>query len=94
MRYEDILARWAEAEYGLPEGTVTDVDFEDSVGYGGYCETCQYEYTYCSVTVYHRNAGGRVVSFTREGGEGTSTADYMRSVTEFAVRLLTKEGQT
>ncbi|QNN99405.1 hypothetical protein SEA_SEPHIROTH_63 [Gordonia Phage Sephiroth] len=91
MSYQDDLLLWAvskaEASGQWTEGAEAIIaETEQERRYGGYCDTCSYEYEVTTVRINYRIGKGRVRSLTVELGE-MSTSDVIQDVLEFCDEL-------
>ncbi len=75
-RFKADLARYVAKK--IPDGFAEDIevtDFEDFTYYGGYCETCSYEDTYCELT-YKLNGEKKTLEIYESFAELIKTLTY------------------
>lgn len=52
MSYEDALKRYAAKRFDIDINKIDHVDAEQETRWGGYCETCEYQYAVIEFRVY------------------------------------------
>ena len=61
-KMNEAVAEFLREKYNID--AVTVIDFDDRTVYGGYCETCAYEYTEADITYLDSNGEAQVYSYS------------------------------
>lgn len=78
--YESQLNKWAAKKFNLNLEDIKSVDLEPEVEYGGYCETCQYEYAVMTVSVIGHN--GKYIAETKYREYEFNFAEILKEIIE------------
>lgn len=64
MSYEDALKRYTAKRFDIDINTIASVDADHDTRWGGYCETCEYQYSVIEFRVHLTN--GKTVTHDEE----------------------------